>query len=298
MPHAPTKNSFEHKYSVAKNPGSAALGFSTDMSRAKPPRKRVFIGLVTGTAFLLCLLLLIGWIIPYIGFGNIHPSVPVITGIVLVWAIVTIAWGAFGLVFQSMTGKRLWGAERLRGLTIRGFLPFVELFGRVAGFTKADVRRSFIKVNNQMTLAQEGSRAPEEVLILLPHCVQQAACTIRITHTMSACVRCGKCPIASLLAIRDTYGVHLAVATGGSIARRIVVETKPSLIIAVACERDLASGIQDTYPLPTFGILNSRPDGPCKNTLVSPELIESAVRYFLKPECIAATPRVFTDETP
>jgi Uncharacterized conserved protein len=70
------------------------------------------------------------------------------------------------------------------------------------------------------------------------------------------------------------------VATGGTIARRIVVQHRPSLIIAVACERDLASGIQDTHPLPVYGILNSRPFGPCLDTDVALDRVEWAIKEF------------------
>ncbi len=68
------------------------------------------------------------------------------------------------------------------------------------------------------------------------------------------CKRCGKCPIKGLVELSEKYGVGLAVATGGTLARRIIVERRPRLIIAVACERDLSSGIQDSYPLPVFGV--------------------------------------------
>ena len=71
------------------------------------------------------------------------------------------------------------------------------------------------------------------------------------------------------------------IATGGTIARRIVVQTRPRCIIAVACERDLTSGIQDSYPLPVFGVLNQRPHGPCVDTLVPMKALEDAVRIFL-----------------
>ncbi len=89
-------------------------------------------------------------------------------------------------------------------------------------------------------------------------------------------------PIGELLNLRDEYGIRMAIATGGTIARRIVVENRPRFIIAVACERDLASGIQDVYPLPVFGILNIRPCGPCIDTLVSIEKVRWALDKFLK----------------
>jgi hypothetical protein len=53
------------------------------------------------------------------------------------------------------------------------------------------------------------------------------------------------------------------------------------LIIAVACERDLSSGIQDVYPLPCFGVLNQRPHGPCLDTQVPLEHVEWAIKRFL-----------------
>ncbi|MBM9539160.1 DUF116 domain-containing protein, partial [Desulfobulbus alkaliphilus] len=122
---------------------------------------------------------------------------------------------------------------------------------------------------------------PERLLLLLPHCIQRSACPHRLNHNVDLCRRCGQCPVGGLLQLRDRYGFHLALATGGTIARRIVVQTRPRMIIAVACERDLTSGIQDSYPLPVFGILNQRPCGPCLDTLVSLAAVEGAVRLFL-----------------
>jgi hypothetical protein len=59
------------------------------------------------------------------------------------------------------------------------------------------------------------------------------------------------------------------------------VQKRPQLIIAVACERDLTSGIQDTYPLPVYGILNRRPFGPCFNTEVPLGEVERIIRRFV-----------------
>ncbi len=257
------------------------LRYSSE-TNTPPPRKRLFIGLVTGTSILLCLLLLVGWIIPVIGFGNIHPSVPYITGGLLIVCILTIAWAALGLVLQILTGKPFWGSNRVRGLTIKLFLPLMELLARALGISPKEVRRSFIKVNNQLALSRNETFPPEKILLLLPHCLQHTDCTIRLTANPEACARCGRCSMGGLLDLCERRGIRPAVATGGSIARRIVVETRPALILAVACERDLASGIQDTHPLPVFGILNERPEGPCRNTLADPALVEEALDRFIE----------------
>ena len=81
----------------------------------------------------------------------------------------------------------------------------------------------------------------------------------------------------------------LSRAPGRSGRRTEKVKTRPRMIIAVACERDLTSGIQDSYPLPVFGILNQRPCGPCLDTLVSLAAVEGAVRLFLGLEDSAET---------
>jgi hypothetical protein len=95
------------------------------------------------------------------------------------------------------------------------------------------------------------------------------------------CKACGKCKIRNLVELSEKYSVSMSVATGGTLARKIVVDKKPQLIIGVACERDLTSGIQDTYPIPVFGILNKRPNGPCYDTDVDLELVERGMESFL-----------------
>ena len=90
----------------------------------------------------------------------------------------------------------------------------------------------------------------------------------------------GRCGISDLIAISEREGVKLFVATGGTIARRIVKDSKPDAIIAVACERDLSGGIVDTFPLPVIGILNERPFGPCLDTRVDMKKVEEAITFF------------------
>ena len=54
--------------------------------------------------------------------------------------------------------------------------------------------------------------------------------------------------------------------------------------MAVACELDLTSGIQDSYPIPVIGILNERPHGPCINTKVDIQKVKRAILDFLEPQ--------------
>ncbi len=243
--------------------------------------KRLFIGLVTGTAILVCLFLLLLWLVPTFGFAAIHPLLPSAAGLVFGGAILMVVWVSVGLVVQAYTGRSLLGMKRLRGVTVRLLLPCMELIGRVLGIPVENVRRSFIKVNNELVLGAAPRCAAGDILVLLPHCIQSSRCGHRLSYRIDNCARCGLCPLRDILALRDRLGVQVAIATGGTIARRIVVQTRPRLIIAVACERDLASGIQDTHPLPVFGVINERPHGPCLDTQVSMDRLGAAINQFI-----------------
>jgi uncharacterized protein len=247
-------------------------------------RKRLFIGLITGTSILVCLILVLLWIIPYVGLRTIHPWAPWVLGGIVAGLILCIAWASLGLVLNIHLGHSVLFSSRIRGLTIKLFLPLMTLFGRFAGLSKEQVRSSFIKVNNQLVESESRRYLPQEILLLMPHCLQNSRCKYRLTYDIDNCKRCGDCPLAGLLELRDRYGVNLAIATGGTIARRIVVQTRPRLIVAVACERDLASGIQDTYPIPVYGVLNERPHGPCLDTCVALDEIETVLNRFLLPQ--------------
>jgi len=245
-------------------------------------RKRLFIGLIAGTCALVCALLVLLWVVPYVGLRNIHPYAPEVLGVVLGTLLVLVLWASLGLVLSLLLPQPLPLARRVRGVTVKLLVPMMSLLGRMLGFSKEDIHTSFIKVNNELVLRELGSFPASRILLLMPHCLQNSHCDMRLTHDIDNCKRCGKCPITGLIELRDRYGVHLAVATGGTIARRIVVEKRPKVIIAVACYRDLSSGIQDAYPLPVFGVLNERPHGPCLDTLVPLGNLEAALLRFLQ----------------
>ena len=232
-------------------------------------RKRLFVGLILGTCLLVCAMLVLLWWVPYVGLAAIHPLAPWGWGLIVAVLVLLVCWSGAGLLLNLVLKRSFPFARRFRGVTIKLYLPLITLLGRLFGIPKEDIRHSFVKVNNELVLSEAGVYRPEEILLLMPHCLQNSRCDMRLTYDIFNCKRCGKCPINDLLGLHEKYGVHLAIATGGTIARRIVVQKRPRLIVAVACDRDLSSGIQDTYPLPVFGVLNERPNGPCLDTRVS-----------------------------
>ncbi len=246
-------------------------------------KKRLFVGLVVGAATVVVSFLLLTLILPVIGLSNIHPWAPYVFTLLVGALILLVVWATFGLILNIHFGHSPLHFSKIRGLTIKLFLPLMTLVGKMIGIPKDRVRSSFIKVNNDLVSSPGKRYKPEELLLLMPHCLQNSRCKMRLTYSIHNCKRCGDCPIDQLLGLSERYGIHLAIATGGTIARRIVVQRRPKMILAVACERDLASGIQDTYPLPVFGVLNFRPNGPCLDTNVALDDLESAIRQFMDP---------------
>ena len=216
-----------------------------------------------------------------VGVKNIHPSLPLIFSLVLAVFVFLMLSGGLLLVFTILRGKDILFSHKLRGIVAKVLFPFMILMGRLVGVPKERVQQSFIELNNHLVRSNNHRTLPGKLLILLPHCIQDFDCEIKITGNIKNCKRCGKCEIKDLVDISEQYQVKIAVATGGTLARRIIVENRPEAIVAVACELDLTSGIQESYPIPVIGILNERPNGPCINTKVDIQKVRNAILDFL-----------------
>jgi len=163
-------------------------------------------------------------------------------------------------------------------MVLKVLYPLLMFIGAFAKGSRENFQRVVIDLNNRLVRA-EGTKT-KKILLLLPHCLQFNECTIRITHNIHNCKGCGRCEIKDLIQITDELGIDLFVATGGTLARRIVKDVSPEAIIAVACERDLSSGLSDTFPMPILGITNERPFGPCFNTRVDLCRVKNAIALF------------------
>jgi hypothetical protein len=253
-------------------------------AKNQQPEKWTFILLLLLTCVMLVVAAVTLWLVPYIGFSNIHEDLPLIMAVIFALVVMFLIGGGLTLVFTIIRGKNLFFNRRIRGVVIRFLFPLLVMVGRFIGVSKDQVRRAFVAVNNQLVLTEARRVPPHKLLILLPQCLQNHECNVRITGNVENCKACGKCKIKNLVELSHKYHVSIAVATGGTLARKIVVEKRPEMIIGVACERDLTSGIQDTYPIPVYGILNKRPNGPCYDTDVDLELVEQGMTAFLEDE--------------
>ncbi len=242
-----------------------------------PPRKRLFISLMGFTCLILVGLIFLAWWVPNRGLANIHPNLPNIVGIIVAVLSGMAILGTALLVLTTALGKDILFTRFMRLVVIKFLLPMIELVGRALGLDKDSIRQSFIAMNNSLVISQRQKVRPDRILVLLPHCIQLFDCEIKVTGDINKCVQCGRCDIKGLVEIGRKYHIDISVATGGTLARKVIVEKRPKLVLAVACERDLTSGIKDCYPLPVIGILNDRPFGPCFNTTVDTAKIDAAL---------------------
>ena len=252
--------------------------------KKKPDKsqKPMFIGLLAFSCLILLAIAFLLWWVPYIGLSNIYHGLPLIYGGVLSGIILAIIAGITLLISTVVLGREIFLSYKLRGAVVQIVFPLMLFLGRVLRIPKERIQQSFVEINNQLVISLPFKVKPERLLLLMPHCLQDNECKVRITGHVRNCERCGRCEIKELVELADENGVKLSIATGGTIARRIVVENKPELIIATACERDLTSGIQDGYPIPVYGILNKRPYGPCFNTQVDMSEVKKAMKLFLR----------------
>ncbi len=245
------------------------------------PRKRLFLTLILVS---LCIATVSSygiWVVSLPGLANISTYLPMILGAFLATIILAIACGVTGIILAILGFRTLGIFQGLAWSAINLLFPMAISIGKLFDVDKERIERSFIEVSNHLIKQKRITVQPDKLLIMTPHCLQQETCPYKITRDVSNCHRCGNCQIGDLAKLSEKYGTHLAVVTGGTLARKVIKSIRPQAVLAIACERDLTSGIQDVFPLPVIGVLNERPFGPCCNTRVNLAKVEEAMQSFL-----------------
>lgn len=160
------------------------------------------------------------------------------------------------------------------------FNPIISI-ASIIGIPKNDIRRVFVKLNNSYIYSNTYNFDIKDILILIPHCIQKNSCKLKVTNKIENCSKCGLCNVSDLIKLKEKIGINIVIATGGTLARKMIIENKPKAAIAVACERDLTSGIQDMSHIPVLGIFNKRPNGPCVDTCIDIHEVENAINFLI-----------------
>lgn len=225
--------------------------------------RRVFLGFALLAMVCVGAGIWLAWYLVVPRLSSFHPLLPyVVGGAALVGLLIAVLWFALtavSIVFEKNFLLFLFGRE----FSLSFLAPLALRLGRRFGISRDKMSHSFIRVSNSLIRATRKTTQCEKLLILLPRCLQRS-----LKEKVEELAR--------------KYECEVYVASGGEAARRAVALTRPSAIIGIACERDLVSGLQDNVTrIPIIAIPNSRPEGPCKNTLVDFEEVERAVQFFL-----------------
>ncbi len=236
-------------------------------------------------------MLIFGLFLVLLVFGLIYRYSTIYTYnfILLILVIVTILVILFYMIsffsimyiYKYRSANKIIGA--LAGSGIKALLPLSIFLADIFKTKKDLIRKFYIDFNNIMVNALGRKYSPKNVLILLPHCLQYSECGYKITNNTNNCKRCGRCTIGDILKTAEGKEVQVRIVTGGTAARNIIKELRPRLILAVACERDLTSGIVDVGKIPVIGLINDRPNGPCYNTCINVDTLKQRLDEILEP---------------
>ena len=224
-------------------------------------RRRLFVLLAAGGMALGMVGIAALWYLILPRLAQLDPRLPTVVGGLLVGGLglVVIYFGL--IVCSAATGRNLLPPP-LRAWTLMGILVPVALsVGRRLGLSRDRVGNSIIKFNNALIWANTREER-NRLLILLPRCLRK--------------------PVREqILQLAERYHCETSTVGGGTAARKVIERVRPTGIVAIACERDLVSGIREVAPrVPVIGIPNKRPEGPCKNTEVAADEVEEAIRTF------------------
>lgn len=245
-------------------------------------KKRLYIGLLALSLLIVIGLAALLWYL----FANrallINQVVLISLAYVAAVLFALLGLGILGIVIMIKRSKSVPSLEAVTLWANEMLFPMALLTGKFFGIDKEKILKSYISVNNYLVSNKKLALKSSDIMILLPHCLQNSECKFKITIDVENCKKCGKCKISDLRELAERYRVKLRVATGGTLARKWIQENHPKAVIAIACERDLSAGIQDTGELPVLGVLNCRPNGPCINTDVDVAEIERALLMLSK----------------
>jgi hypothetical protein len=192
----------------------------------------------------------------------LHPAVPTTLWAVLAaTAACSVIW--WGLLVGSTLTHRPLLPERLaeRGPLLR----LMRLTSRVSSqFGWRDwVENASVKVYNALASHRGRKVGTGELLVLIPRCLSKQT-------------------LDGVLGIAGKYDVPVFVATRGQLARRVIRERRPRAVVAVACERDMVSGLHDVAgKVPVLGLTMTLPSGPCKDAVLDLPKLDEWVRSYV-----------------
>lgn len=237
-------------------------GCGAPIIREKDPR--IFYGVyVLSTTFVILVVVAIFHLIAMI-FAAIDQSVAGllrVAGWIIGGIMLPIAWG---LVLSAVVKRALLPFPLgLIGRINAGLFPLIRIIGRITAIPSVKIEQSFLGMHNRIVRLYGRPQPIKNLLVLLPHCLERG-----IREKLNQEIGSHPCIVR--------------VVGGGTQARTVVEKEKPRAILAVACERDLVSGVVELcgkIPM-ILAVPNIQSHGPCNSTEIHMEEFRTALGYF------------------
>jgi len=158
-------------------------------------------------------------------------------------------------LYLSVLAASFYGRKNLLPERLMERGPYLQLMNYTSfiarGFGKRDwVEHAAIDIYNTFAERRGRKVGKGELLVLIPRCLSKQA-------------------LDGVLEIAGRYEVPVFVATRGQLARRVIRERRPRAVVAVACERDMMTGLRDVAgKLPVLGLTMQLPNGPCRDAAI------------------------------
>ena len=185
----------------------------------------------------------------------------------VLWIGLAVFAGLQALYLSLVAGSYYGGVNLLpERLMERG--PYLQLMNYTSliarAFGKRDwVEHAAIDVYNTLAVRRGRKVGKGELLVLIPRCLSKQA-------------------LDGVLEIAGRYEVPVFVATRGQLARRVIRERRPRAVVAVACERDMMTGLRDVAgKLPVLGLTMQLPNGPCRDAVLDLPQMEQWVKEWV-----------------
>jgi hypothetical protein len=211
----------------------------------------------------------VAWLLWYLivpRLGQIHPRAPLYSGILFLVVGGAVVHISLSVILSVLTNRRLL-LTRVALLFLVVAVRLMTPIARRFGLSRDRFENSFLKIHNAVTRLIGAREASDRILVLLPRCLSREA-------------------RQKLVSLAERHMCRMVTAGGGSEAVAQIRALRPRGVIAVACERDLVTGIRDAgIGIPVIGVPNIRENGPCWKSKVDYREFERAVRFF-SPEAV------------
>jgi hypothetical protein len=154
----------------------------------------------------------------------------------------------------------------------------LEQLATKVGVEEQELFQLYVETKNRSMMKSFAATPYNERIVLLPQCLRAKDCPAEIGEYGYECQQCGKCSVAKIMQLTTDLGYKgVFIMPGGSLAKKVLVEHKPTASLGVACYKELVMG---SYLCEKVGVIGQGvellKDG-CINTIVNMKALKEAL---------------------